>query len=71
MTNAYGRPADQNVFLEAGHAAQNIYLQVQSLGLGTVALTNFDDVLTYKLIDSPVNEKTIYIIPVGYPNDSD
>lgn len=71
MTNAYGRPEDQNVYLEAGHAAQNIYLQVQSLGLGTVALTSFDDVLTYKLINSPVNEKVIYIIPVGYPNDSD
>lgn len=70
MTKAFGEPADHNVYLEAGHATQNLYLQVKTLGLGTVAITGFDDPLTYKLIGSPANERVIYVIPVGYPDET-
>ncbi|OGD83321.1 hypothetical protein A2572_04610, partial [Candidatus Collierbacteria bacterium RIFOXYD1_FULL_40_9] len=44
MATAYGGVShDKEVYLEAGHAAQNLYLQAESLKLGLVALSNFDD----------------------------
>ncbi len=71
MTEAFqGTPADNNVYLEAGHAAQNLYLQVETLGLGTVVIGGFDESATYRLLGSPINERVIYVIPVGYPDES-
>ena len=71
MTEAFqGTHADNNVYLEAGHAAQNLYLQVETLGLGTVVIGGFDESATYRLLGSPINERVIYVIPVGYPDES-
>lgn len=69
MSDAFKAPADNNVYLEAGHAAQNLYLQVEALSLGTVAIGGFDHDLTATLISLPITEKLIYTMPVGYPNE--
>lgn len=70
MTQAYGGIAhDKEVYLEAGHAAQNLYLQAESLKLGLVALSNFDDSIIRNIINLPEEETLIYIIPFGQIKD--
>lgn len=70
MAQAYGGIAhDKEVYLEAGHAAQNLYLQAESLKLGLVALSNFEDSIIRNIINLPGEETLIYIIPFGQIKD--
>jgi SagB-type dehydrogenase family enzyme len=70
MAEAYGGIAhDKEVYLEAGHAAQNLYLQSESLKLGLVALSNFDDSIIRNIINLPLEETLIYITPFGQIKD--
>jgi SagB-type dehydrogenase family enzyme len=54
------------VDLEAGHIGENIYLEAESLGLGTVAIGSFSDNQMINLLKLPSNETPIYIYPVGH-----
>lgn len=58
---------DNNVYLEAGHTAQNIYLQAESLGLGMVTIAGFDGAKVAAATGIPANETIIYAIPFGIP----
>jgi len=70
MTAAFdNEKADFNVYLEAGHVGQNIYLEVESLGLGTVALSSFDPEKVHDLLELPEEETVIYLFPVGLPKE--
>jgi len=62
-TRKYGERGIRYVYLEAGHAAQNIYLQVESLGLGTVTVGAFDDSRVKEILN--LTEEPLYIMPVG------
>ncbi|WP_291319869.1 SagB/ThcOx family dehydrogenase, partial [Desulfonatronospira sp.] len=42
-TGRYGDRGRQYVHMEVGHAGQNIHLQAETLGLGTVVIGAFDD----------------------------
>ena len=53
------------VHMEAGHAAQNVYLQVESLNLGTVVVGAFSDDEVKKIVNMPDEERPLYIMPVG------
>jgi len=64
-TRKYGGRGIRYVHLEAGHAAQNIYLQAVSLKLGTVVVGAFHDETVREILKLPKNESPIYIIPVG------
>lgn len=64
-TAKYGERGIRYVHLEAGHAAQNVYLQVQSLGLGTVTIGAFDDDEVRKLLNLSEEETPLYIMPIG------
>jgi SagB-type dehydrogenase family enzyme len=66
-TRRYGERGTQYVYMEAGHAAQNIYLQAAALGLGTVMIGGFNDELVQRVIGLPEEQKPLYIAPVGYP----
>ncbi len=59
----YRERATQYVYIEVGHAGQNIYLQAESLGLGTVAIGAFDENQLKELLK--INEQVVYIMPVG------
>jgi nitroreductase len=50
-----------------GHAAENIYLQAVSLGLGTVGIGAFDETAAKQSLNLPKEENPIYVMPVGKP----
>lgn len=64
-TQKYGRRGQRYVHLEAGHAAQNVYLQAAALRLGTVAVGAFDDDRVRQALDLPAAEQPLYLLPVG------
>jgi SagB-type dehydrogenase family enzyme len=61
----YHNRADRYIHMEAGHAAQNIYLQAIPLGLGTVAVGAFDDDAVSRTLGLTANEQPMYIMPIG------
>lgn len=63
----YGDRAERYVFLEAGHAAQNLLLQATALGLGAVPIGAFDDAGVRRVLGLSPEETPLYLIPVGRP----
>ena len=53
------------VHMEAGHAAQNVYLQAVSSGLGTFVIGAFIDSEVKKIVNAEEQEEPLYIMPVG------
>lgn len=64
-TDRYGERGIRYVHMEAGHAAQNVYLQAVSLNLGTVVVGAFNDKQVATVLALPDNEIPLYIMPVG------
>jgi nitroreductase len=52
--------------MEAGHAAQNVHLQAEALGLGSVAVGAFDDAAVSTTLSLPQNLEPLYMVTVGY-----
>jgi SagB-type dehydrogenase family enzyme len=63
----FGDRSKMFVFLEAGHAAQNLCLQATALHLGTVTVGGIDPVSLKKAVSLPENEDALYVLPVGKP----
>ena len=59
----YGARAERYVRIEVGHVGQNVYLQVEALELGTVAIGAFHDESVKRLLG--VEEDPLYIMPIG------
>jgi nitroreductase len=55
------------VHIEVGHVGENVYLQAEALGLGTVAVGAFSDEFVSRILSLPKEQKPLYIMPVGYP----
>jgi SagB-type dehydrogenase family enzyme len=65
-TRRYGERGIRYVYMEAGHAVQNVHLQAESLGLGSVAVGAFDDDSVSKLLSLPDHLEPVYMVVVGY-----
>jgi len=65
-TDHYGKRGIRYVYMEAGHAAQNVHLQAESLGLGSVAVGAFDDVSVGKVLSLPDHFEPVYMVTTGY-----
>lgn len=64
MEQRYGQRAQRYVILEAGHAAQNLYLVANDLGLTTVEVGAFIDEEVAKVVGSKY--PVLLVMPVGY-----
>lgn len=62
-TARYGDRGRRYVYMEVGHVGQNLYLQAEALGLGTVAVGAFYDNRVKTLLG--LDEDVLYIMPVG------
>ncbi len=64
-TAKYGERGRRYVHMEAGHAAQNVYLQAVSLQLGSVTVGAFQDERVRKVIGAANDDEPLYIMPIG------
>ena len=64
-TGKYGRRGNMYAHMEAGHAAQNVYLQATVLDLGTAAVGAFDDEKVKEVMKMKAEEHPLCIMPVG------
>jgi SagB-type dehydrogenase family enzyme len=65
-TVIYGDRGMNYIYMEAGHAAQNVYLQAVALDLGTVSVGSFDDEAVKSVVGLVGSEIPLYIMPVGH-----
>ena len=64
-TDGFSEDAERFCYLEAGRAAQNIYLQATALGIGTVITVNYIEEQVESATGIPAYLNIIYIMPVG------
>ncbi|MBN1368666.1 MAG: SagB/ThcOx family dehydrogenase [Dehalococcoidaceae bacterium] len=64
-TAVYGERGIRYVHMEAGHAAQNVCLQAEAAGYGTVVIGAFRDVQVAELLGLKKGEVPLYIITAG------
>jgi SagB-type dehydrogenase family enzyme len=65
-TQRYGERGIRYVHMEVGHAGQNVYLQAEALGLGTVSVGAFDDRAIAGVLGLPGDLRPLYLMPVGH-----
>jgi SagB-type dehydrogenase family enzyme len=65
-TGRYGKRGVRYVFMETGHAAQNVHLQAEALGLGSVAVGAFDDAAVSTVLSLSKFLEPVYMVTVGY-----
>lgn len=53
------------IYVEAGHVSQNIYLQSESLRLGTVAMMGFKPDEVKKVLGLPIDRTPVYLMTLG------
>ncbi len=63
----YGKErSPQYIYLEAGHAAQNILLQATTLGLDGVPIGAFYEEQVSEILQFPQAHYPLYLIPLGF-----
>jgi SagB-type dehydrogenase family enzyme len=65
VTGVYGNRGVRYVHMEVGHASQNVYLQCETLGLGTVSVGAFHDSEVAGLLGLPSDQRPLCLMPVG------
>jgi SagB-type dehydrogenase family enzyme len=66
-TDSYGERGIRYVYIDLGHAAQNVYLMAAAMGLGTVAVGAFQDSKVAETLSLSKEESPLYIMPIGLP----
>ena len=64
-TNNYGKRGIRYVHIEVGHAAENLFLQTEALGLATVVVGAFKDGEVAKVLQLPADLQPLLLMPVG------
>jgi len=63
----YGERSERYVQIEAGHAAQNVYLQCTARGWATVMVGAFDEPRVRQVLGLPADHMVLALMPVGHP----
>ena len=66
-TDRYGDRGLQYVHMDVGIAAENVYLQAEVLGLGTVFVGAFIDNEVHSRMQLPESEQPLCLLPIGWP----
>jgi len=66
-TRYYGERGYRYVYIDIGHAAQNLYLEATAIGLGCVGVGAFIDDDVKEIVGLRNGEHPVYILPVGVP----
>ncbi|MFC1589149.1 SagB/ThcOx family dehydrogenase [Pseudomonadota bacterium] len=61
----YGKRGVRYVHMEVGHAGQNLFLQAEGLGLGTVVVGAFDDDEVREVLNLDTDLQPLSLMPVG------
>ncbi|MGB5338669.1 MAG: SagB/ThcOx family dehydrogenase [Gammaproteobacteria bacterium] len=64
-TRKYGERGVRYVHMETGHAAQNLFLQAEALGLDTVVVGAFRDDQLADVLALPEDVEPLMLMPVG------
>lgn len=65
VTGKYGERGVRYAMIEAGHIAQNLFLQAESMGLGAGIVGAFHDGDVVKVLQCPGSHQPLLIMPVG------
>lgn len=65
-TKKYGKRGIPYVHIEVGHAAQNLFLQAQALGLSTVPVGAFRGDQLVEVLKLPASFQPLLLMPVGH-----
>ena len=63
----YGERGIRYAHVDLGHAAENVHLQGEAMGLGSCAVGALDDAAVGEVLGLSGQERPLYIIPVGRP----
>lgn len=63
----YGSRSERYVAIEAGHAAENLFLQAEDMGLGTCDVGAFEDEKISRILLFPRDVAPLLLMPVGHP----
>jgi len=69
-TRRYGERGIRYVHIDVGHVGENVHLQAEALGLGTVMVGAFDDQGVARVLNLSAEYSPLYIIPVGFGRKS-
>ena len=64
-TGKYGPRGVRYAHLEAGHSAENLFLQATALGIATVLVGAFDDAAVTRLLRLEPSEEPLVLMPLG------
>ena len=68
ITSKYGERGVRYAMIEAGHVAQNIFLQAEALGMGAGIVGAFHDNEVIQVMRIPLSHEPLIIMPVGHKN---
>ena len=66
LEETYGDLADRLMMIEAGHVAQNVYLQCAAENLGTVVVGAFQERDVSRVLKFGPGQRPLALMPVGY-----
>ena len=68
LRERFGERAVGFVYIEAGHVGQNLQLQANVLGLGSLPVGGFDPARVAEVLSLPGDHTPIYTMPIGHPS---